>query len=299
MNLNHLRHLLAIADNGSFRSASRQLNISQAAITKSIKALEVEFGVPLIVRGSQSSSFTQSGRELLSHARSVCSEIDYAADRIRRLSRETDCRISIGTIATASMKLLPETVRYFRTRYPQSVLTVVTGFTGVLLPRLLEGNLDIVIGSQLDGPLPSGVRFDPLFAANYCVVARHGHPLENAKSLAEFAGSEWIVPTELGKSTSHFHQLHRSLGLDEPKIRIHSDCPFFFLKMVANSDLVGLFRRYIMDQSVLPFPAALMSFPDLVIDDRIGVFTRAQQSKSLMVVELIENLKERAARLEQ
>ncbi|KJC54080.1 hypothetical protein UP10_41165 [Bradyrhizobium sp. LTSPM299] len=178
-------------------------------------------------------------------------------------------------------------------------MTVVTGFTGVLLPRLLEGNLDIVIGSQLDDPLPAGIRFDPLFSANYCVVARQGHPLGNAKSFAQLADCEWILPTEMGRNTSQFHRVYRNLGIAGPKIRIHSDCPFFFLKMVASTDLVGLYRQYIMDQDVLPFPAALTSLSDFVIADRIGVFTRSQQSTSVTVVEFVENLRERAARLDQ
>lgn len=299
MNLNHLRHLLAVADSGSFRSAAKRLNISQAAITKSMKALETEFGVPLISRGSQSSALTASGLELLTHARSVCTEIDYASARIKRLSGEADCRISIGTIATASLRLLPETVRFFRSRYPQSVLTVVTGFTGFLLPRILEGSLDIVIGSELDGPLPAGVRFDKLFSAEYCIVTRQGHPLEGATSLAQLSDSEWIMPTQLGKGTSSFHRILRRLGLADPKIRIHSDCPFFFLQMVATSDLVGLFRRYILDQNILPSSAKIINFADITIDDRIGVYSRAQHSNSFMVDELVESLKERAARFDQ
>jgi LysR family transcriptional regulator of abg operon len=295
MNLTHLRHLLAVADSGSFRAAAKKLNLSQSAITKSMKALETEFGVPLILRGSQNSSLTEFGLELLAHARSVCTEIDYATARIRRLASDAGTKISIGTIATASIQLLPDTVRRFQSKHPNVDVTVVTGFTGFLIPRMLEGTIDIVVGSQIAGALPAGVKFDRLFAASYCVVVRPGHRLEHVTSMEAFSDAEWMVPTELGKSTSPFFRVHRSLGLPEPKIRIQSDCPFFFQRMIASSDLVGMFRRYIKDQSVIPFSGKLIDFPDLAIADEVGVFTRAHHSSSVLVEELVESLKERAA----
>lgn len=294
MNLTHLRHLLAVADSGSFRAAAKKLNLSQSAITKSMKALETEFGVPLILRGSKGSGLTEFGRELLSHARSVCTEIDYASDRIKRLSIDASRKITIGTLATASIQLLPDCVRQFQSKHPNVDLTILTGFTGVLVPRLLEGNIDIVIGSQLEGQLPAGVKYEKLLAANYCVVVRRGHKLEKATSLEEFAMCDWIVPTDLGQPRSRFHRLCRSFGLPDPRIRVQSDCPFFFVRSITNSDYVGLFRRYIMDQSVVPFPATMIEFPDLLIEDKIGVFTRTHGSNSLLVEELVENLKEKA-----
>lgn len=298
MNLNHLRHLLAVADNGSFRSAARQLNISQAAITKSMKALETEFGVPLILRGSQSSGLTTSGRELLTHARSVCNEIDHASSKIRRIAGETRGRISIGTVATASIRLLPETTRFFRSRYPDTKLTVVTGFTGILLPRLLEGSLDILIGSASNGALPAGVKFERLFAADYCIVVRQGHPLGSANTIAQLADAEWIMPTEMGKRTSAFYRSLQSLDLFDPNVSIYSDCPFFFLEMITTSNLVGLFRRFILNHSISPSALRIIPLTDIAINDDIGVYTRTQQANSLIVEEFIENLKERSRRIE-
>ncbi len=297
MNLTHLRHLLAVADTGSFRSAASRLNISQSAVTKSLKALEAEFGVPLILRGSQGSGLTELGRELLSHARSVCTELERATERIKKLAGEARSRIAIGSLATASIQLLPDTVRHFQSRHPQVDIVVVSGLASFLVPRLLEGSLDVVIGSELDGPVSAGVRFEHLLTANYCVIVRRGHPLGGAKVLSELAEAEWIVPTESAKHDSPLAAAYRKQGLAGPSIRLQSDCPFFFTKMIATSDCVGLFRRYIMNQNVIPLSASTLEIPDLNTSHKIGVFTRLQQTNPVLTDEFVDVLRHHATRL--
>ena len=50
MKLNQIRDIIAIVDAGSLRAAARQLGVTQPAITRSIRELEQELGVPLFER---------------------------------------------------------------------------------------------------------------------------------------------------------------------------------------------------------------------------------------------------------
>jgi LysR family transcriptional regulator of abg operon len=297
MNLKHMRHLLALADAGSFRSAARQLNLSQSAITKSIKALEEEFGVPLISRGSQGSDLTHLGRELVGHARVVCAEVDAASEKMRDLSQKSASRITLGTVATASVELLPESIRHFQSNHRETEIAVISGYNSSMIARLIEGSLDLVVGCEIDGRLPAGLRYERLFRSGYAVVMRRGHGLERARTFRELSEADWIVPTEMGNGDSPFFQEYRRLGLREPKIRITSDCPFFISKMIATSDAIGILRHWMVDDNVGALCASTVKLPGLSIKDHIGVFTKSRHPHQPLINELVRDFKERAARL--
>lgn len=298
MNITHLRHLLALSECGSFRAAAKRLNLSQSAITKSMKALEAEFGVALILRGSEGSALTEVGRELLSHARSVCGEIDVATEKIKRMSGQTRIQLSIGSIVTAAVQVLPSAVRFLQGRHPNLDLSIVSGVTDSLLPRLVEGSLDVAIGFELDGPVPAGVRFRPLATSEYCIILRRGHPLERAKTLRDLAGAEWIMSSDLAKPGSKMALLHDTHELEQPTVRMQSNCPFFSASMVARTDYIGIARRYMLDEGLLPFSAALAEIPGFRIVYRLGVFTRPQHGQALLIDEFASNLGEQFTRLE-
>ena len=58
MKLQQLQVLVAVIDHGGIRAAARQLHLSQAAITKSMRSLEESAGTPLLVRKSRGVGLT-------------------------------------------------------------------------------------------------------------------------------------------------------------------------------------------------------------------------------------------------
>ena len=74
MKLHQLRAIVAICESGSIQEASRLLHISQPALSKSIKELESELGVPLLVRSNRGITATSYGEHLVRRARLVVEE---------------------------------------------------------------------------------------------------------------------------------------------------------------------------------------------------------------------------------
>lgn len=60
-------------------AASRQLHISQAALTKSLRQLEEDAGVPLLVRSPRGVSLTEAGQRLFARTRLVTRQLDLVA----------------------------------------------------------------------------------------------------------------------------------------------------------------------------------------------------------------------------
>ena len=85
MTLVQLRHLISLARTGSFSKSAQALHLTQPALSRSIRALEDELGMPLFDRVGRSNELTAFGREVLDRSRHLVSEADELRDSGRRL----------------------------------------------------------------------------------------------------------------------------------------------------------------------------------------------------------------------
>src|ERR1700761_7402073 len=76
--LRQLHNFLAVLETGSLRRAAEALNITEPALSKSIRNLEKLLGVPLLDRGPRGMRPTAYGELLAVHASTACNELDQA-----------------------------------------------------------------------------------------------------------------------------------------------------------------------------------------------------------------------------
>jgi DNA-binding transcriptional LysR family regulator len=87
-NLPEIRQVLAfvaIVDTGSFTLAAKRLNLTQSAISHSLRSLEDSLNTRLLDRRGKSHSLTASGEIFLNHCRNVLRELDLAVGNIDAL----------------------------------------------------------------------------------------------------------------------------------------------------------------------------------------------------------------------
>ncbi|HEX6680129.1 MAG TPA: LysR family transcriptional regulator [Gaiellaceae bacterium] len=87
MDLRQLRYLIAIVDEGGIRKASRQLYMTQPAISRTLRQLESELGVELIRRSTVGIELTDAGVEFVEYAREI---VDRAAAAQAAMRRRAD-----------------------------------------------------------------------------------------------------------------------------------------------------------------------------------------------------------------
>ena len=75
MELRHLQHFVALAQEGSFTRAARKVNIVQSGLSNSIKELEEELGTRLVERTTRKVSITEAGMLFLPHARATLASL--------------------------------------------------------------------------------------------------------------------------------------------------------------------------------------------------------------------------------
>ena len=114
--LNGLRAFEAAARHLSFTKAAEELNVTQAAVSHQVKALEERLGVPLFKRGNRSLLLTDAGQAYLPVLREAFDSIAVATDRVTLKSREGPLRVS-SLNSLAAKWLMPRLLR-FREQHP-------------------------------------------------------------------------------------------------------------------------------------------------------------------------------------
>ncbi|MEP1151661.1 MAG: LysR substrate-binding domain-containing protein [Balneola sp.] len=136
-----------VATNLSFSKAADTLFISQPAVSKHIKNLESELGVPLFKRNGSSISLTRSGITLLDYLhdakqieRSISSDIE-----IIRNQEHAKGELRIGASTTISLYVCPKVFSAFRKKFPAVKMLLINRNSENVLKALSNNEIDLAI----------------------------------------------------------------------------------------------------------------------------------------------------------
>src|SRR6201996_1538227 len=137
--LRQLRCLVAIADAGSFTDAGIELGLSQAAVSRSLLALERALGVRLLHRTSRSVTPTTAGVRVLARARVLLAGVD----ELVREAGAGHTRLTIGPAWSGFGRHTAEFQRRWQDRYPGVGLHLIRHNTPT--GGLSEGLCDLAV----------------------------------------------------------------------------------------------------------------------------------------------------------
>ena len=139
------RVFYSVANNENITKASKELNISQPAISKSIKNLEEQLGGQLFIRTKRGVILTDEGKEFYAYIKQAIEYINNAENKFTDLiNLESGC-IKIGISTTLTKEFLLPYLKKFHELYPKIDIQINTNITAELIPKLKNGLIDIVI----------------------------------------------------------------------------------------------------------------------------------------------------------
>lgn len=88
MNIQQMRYVLAVVDNGSFHAAAKKLYVSQPSLSHGIKALELELNAQLFKRTRQGNFLTPAGTQFVKHARKIVGDVENLQHRFANVHHD-------------------------------------------------------------------------------------------------------------------------------------------------------------------------------------------------------------------
>jgi molybdate transport repressor ModE-like protein len=175
MNLEHLRTLVAIAEEGSLSAAARALRISQPAVTKQVQRMESEIGLPLLVRGPRrGTELTPAGERVLEFARETLTSLESLERELGALKAIGQGTLSLAASTIPGEYVLPALLAGFRAKHPQVKVEMSISDTAEVATKVLADEVDVgVIGSTVQRP---GLRLERLVGDEIVLAVPPGHP---------------------------------------------------------------------------------------------------------------------------
>ncbi len=195
VNLNLLKYFYEVVNYGNITKASERLFVSQPAITKSIKELEKQLGISLLIRSKTGVTPTAEGEILYSNIKEIFSELDSTFNIIERMNRHKT--LYIGTTTTNFFEFILKELNIFKEKNPNVFMDIKIDSMVNLQARGKLKKLDIVIKhdyENIDGfNKISSYEINDRFVASR---KAYGH-LENKKlSLDEILSEPFVLLSE-------------------------------------------------------------------------------------------------------
>ncbi|WP_426816526.1 LysR family transcriptional regulator [Winslowiella sp. 2C04] len=146
MDIRHIRYFLQIREESNFTRAAEKLGIGQPPLSMQIRDLEREIGAQLFQRTSSGAVLTEAGKafyEAVKHIPDLMTQAKIAAARAG--CGETGS-LTLGFTGTVALhKLTRESIRGFRTQWPEVELNVNEANSLALMEQLAARQIDVAL----------------------------------------------------------------------------------------------------------------------------------------------------------
>jgi DNA-binding transcriptional LysR family regulator len=183
MNLEHMRMLVSIVEQGSLSAAARARRISQPAVTKQVQRMEAELGLALLVRGPRRRiALTAAGERVLVFAQETLERYESLERDLAALKTVDQGTLSLGASTIPGEYVLPALLAKFKAQYPQVEVQVAISGTSDVATRLLTDEVDVgFVGSLVRRP---GLRLERWIADEVVLAVPPAHAFATREKVA-------------------------------------------------------------------------------------------------------------------
>lgn len=177
MTLVQLKHLIELANSGSFSQSANKLHLTQPALSRSIKALEDELGQPLFDRVGRRNELTAFGAQVVQRARALVDE----ANELRRTGQLLKTgelgQLRIGMGSGPGAMLMTPLLMVMAHEHPQAHINISRGSTTLLVQALRDRLLDALILDIRSLQPSADLKVEALKEMKGTFMCRPTHPL--------------------------------------------------------------------------------------------------------------------------
>lgn len=192
MELRHLRYFVAVAEEGSLTvAAEKRLHTAQPSLSRQIRDLEYEVGVPLLTRSVHGVELTAAGRAFLDHARLALTQAEAAAEAARRAAQPNKQVFAMGFTTGQEVAWLPRATALLRDDLANIEIRVSSDHSATLADELVHRRLDLAFlrAEQLPDIEIKVVAKESLVAI---LPSDHKLALRRTVDVRDFAGETYI-----------------------------------------------------------------------------------------------------------
>jgi DNA-binding transcriptional LysR family regulator len=302
MNIRQIRHFLAMLDNGSLSAAAEVIHLSQPALSRSIRSLEDELGVPLFDRNDRRLRPTPYARAYEPRARRMVLDEKEGARLLALMQSGEAGSLAFGMGSSLAPLLLSPLVLDLMQNAPRVQLHSVIETSERLKVALLAERLDFFVGDIRVAQDHADLTAEAVYPCTFGWHVRRGHPLAGQRQVTIDDIRSYPLLAAGYQEPSLLRRLSELYGLAVPVID----------HFVLTTDDIGTVHS-ILDGSDAVVPStdlamiakmesgevvALDVNPPLVMDMKLGIVRHAERTLAPVAERAFEIVRDRFAAVE-
>jgi len=272
--LRHLHCFTEAVRQKSLKRAADRLNLTQPAMSKTLKELEETLGKTLLIRSRAGMTLTDAGEVFAHFAQMSLSALDHGLDGIAQLEAGgARAELAIGALPSVAAGLLPRAVAAFE-RLSPATLRIEDGPVGYLVERLRDGAVGMVIGRLGDPSIMQNLSFTQLYQEEVDFVVRPGHPLLAGARLEDIADWPVIYPPAQAAIRPLVERFLIGQGIGRPRIAVETVSGAFGRVYTRESDAIWIISRGVVWNELAEGRLARLPFETGLTRGPVGLLRR-------------------------
>lgn len=277
----HLDAFSAIARARSFKIAAEQLNLTQPAISKTLKELEDILGVVVMERSRSGVSLTPQGEVFLQFAEQSTAALRHGLRSIQATDGAAG-QLRLGALPSVASSLLPDAVHDFAAKSPDTLVEVHEGPHHDLTSRLRSGGLDLVIGRLGKPDTMVGLSFQQLYSEEVVIVASPSSPAVALRSAADLDRFRVLYPPKDSAIRPLVARLLIAQGVPLFRNRIETASPDFGRAVtVAAPNTVWIISKGVVADDIAKGRLVRLKIDMASTQGAVGIMSRAEEVPSV------------------
>ena len=192
MEIQQIRYFVEVARSMNFTRAAEACNVSQPALTRSIKKLEDEMGGPLFRREGRRTHLTALGRTVRPRLEQALELTNLARSEALDFSKMVDAKLDLGMMCTIAPSSVISLIEFLNQQAPQMNLALHEDSGRALSKKLLDGELDVALMAA--NGVPDELQAIDLYSEEYEIAfpKKHRFTEFDAVPLRELEGERYL-----------------------------------------------------------------------------------------------------------
>lgn len=263
------------------KRAAERLNLTQPAISKTLKELETVLGARLFSRSRAGVRMTAQGEVFEQFAETSLAALTQGVQEVAEMALDGRTRFAIGALPSVAARLVPYLVEALNEVSPRTVPEITEGPHEYLLERLRQGALDLVIGRLGAAESMGGLSFTQLYEEHVAFVVRPGHPLSGVSDPRAVIDWPVIYPTRTAAIRPLVDRFFLSHGIGDVPNRIETVSAAFGRVQTQRSDAVWIISAGVVATEVATGVLAQMPVDTTSTRGPVGLTSRPGNDRTM------------------
>lgn len=288
----NLAAFIAVVEQGNVSAAAHAIGLAQPSLTKRLKLLEQEYGAALFERLPRGMAPTAIGRLLYDHAKRIEQGHLQAREAVRAARSDHLEVLRVGAGPLFRRAYLAEAFQQLRQEFPDTRLELTGDVHLRNLPRLRQGELDLVFGAVVADVTENDIETHAVGRVRLGALAHRDHALASGGPVRapDLAAIDWVLYSNDPETTSMVRGFFIRHGIAPPAFAVTTSSYEFGLSLVATGHYVMPAPEE-LDASFAPLGLKSLPLSEPIDTFPAGVYVRRASLGYPVVARLIDLVK--------